>query len=195
MKDGLGYERVLLINGETRKYITHTYREGHGEVVEELLTANFPSSIHEDILQSVGIDLSLSEEERKRDPAFREKILRAYEYRCAVCAFDVRLGNLPIALEAAHIQWKQAGGPDVEVNGIALCVLHHKLFDLGAFTLSEQLKIMVSDRANGHVGFEEWLMRFHGKALSLPQRKTYYPKEDFRTWHVKEVFKGDSREI
>lgn len=165
------------------------------EIVEELLTANFPSSIHEDILQSIGIDLSVSEEERKRDPEFREKILRAYEYRCAVCAFDVRLGNLPIALEAAHIKWKQAGGPDVEVNGIALCVLHHKLFDLGAFTLSEQLKIMVSDRANGHAGFEEWLIRFHGKELRLPQRTAYFPKEDFRTWHVKEVFKGVFREL
>jgi len=71
---------------------------------------------------------------KKRDPAFRQKVLKAYEWRCAVCGFDVKLGTVAIALDAAHIRWHQAGGPDVENNGLALCVLHHKTFDLGAFT-------------------------------------------------------------
>ncbi len=91
--------------------------------------------------------------------------------------------------------WHQSGGPDTEVNGLALCSLHHKLSDRGAFTLSGNLEIMVSDRANGTQGFEEWLMRFHGKKLSPPQRKTYAPDESFRDWHVREVFKGDFREL
>jgi putative restriction endonuclease len=30
---------------------------------------------------------------RKRAPAFRKRILTAYEYRCAVCGFDVRLAG------------------------------------------------------------------------------------------------------
>ena len=81
---------------------------------------------------------------QRRDPNFRANVLRAYEYRCAVCGFDVRLGPSPVALEAAHIKWHQAGGPDLEVNGLALCVLHQRLFDRGAFTLSKQLQIMVS---------------------------------------------------
>jgi HNH endonuclease len=38
-------------------------------------------------------------------------------------------------LEAAHIKWFQARGPDVVQNGLALCSLHHKIFDLGAFTV------------------------------------------------------------
>jgi HNH endonuclease len=58
-------------------------------------------------------------------------VLTAYEYRCAVCGFDVRLGSVSIALDAAHIRWHQAGGADLEKNGLALCVLHHKTFDLG----------------------------------------------------------------
>jgi len=165
------------------------------DIVQELLDENFPSSIHEDILQSVGIDITVSDSQRKRDPEFREKILRAYEYKCAVCGFDVRLGHYPIALEAAHIKWKQAGGPDAEMNGLALCALHHKLFDRGAFTLTEDLEIMISDRAHGTEGFKEWLMRFHGKKLKSPQRATYLPDQNFRDWHVKEVFKGEYREI
>ncbi len=165
------------------------------EIVQGLLDSNFPPSVHEDILQSVGIDIAASALQKKRDPKFRDKILRAYEYKCAVCGFDVRLGHHPIALEAAHIKWKQAGGPDEEINGLALCTLHHKLFDRGAFTLTANLEIMISDRAHGTEGFEEWLMRFHGKKLKSPQRTTYLPEQSFRNWHVKEVFKGEYREL
>ena len=166
------------------------------EVIQNLLNAHFPSSLHEDILQAVGIEFPLPISNRQRiNPSFRVNILRAYEYKCAVCSFDVRLGTSPIALEASHIRWRQANGPDIEVNGLALCSLHHKLFDRGAFTLSDQLEVMVSDEAHGSVGFEEWLMRFHGEQISFPQRQSYYPHESFIDWHVREVFQGDYREL
>ena len=165
------------------------------EISRELLDAHFPSSIHEDILQAVGIEFPVQISRRKkRDPEFRENVLKAYEYRCAVCGFDVKLRYQPVALEAAHIKWHQAGGPDTEVNGLALCVLHHKLFDLGAFMLSRRLDILVSDDANGSVGFEEWLMRFHGEKIKFPQRHSFYPQANFIGWHVREVFKGSYRE-
>ena len=89
----------------------------------------------------------------------------------------------------------QAEGPDTEVNGLALCSLHHKLFDRGAFTLSQELEVLVSDEAHGSVGFQEWLKNFHGKEINFPQRQSYYPSEDFIGWHVREVFKGEYREL
>jgi putative restriction endonuclease len=166
------------------------------KIVQGLLDSNFPSSIHEDILQSVGIDLDSQRfEEKKRHPEFRENILRAYEYKCSVCGFDVRLGHFPIALEAAHIKWFQAGGPDTEVNWIALCALHHKLFDRGAFSISDKMNILVSTHANGTVGFQEWLMNFHGKKMTPPQRRDYCPDREFVEWHVSEVFRGEYREL
>lgn len=166
------------------------------EIVQNLLDAHFPSTLHEDILQTVGIELPLRVPSRQtRDPNFRENVLKAYEYKCAVCGFDVKLRHQPVALEAAHIKWHQAGGPDIEVNGLALCSLHHKLFDRGVFTLSEHLEVLVSEYANGSVGFEEWLMRFHGRTINFPQRQSYYPQGNFIGWHVKEVFKGASREL
>lgn len=165
------------------------------EIVQGLLDGHFPDTWHEDILQSAGIELTAKGVIRqRRDPKFRENILKAYEYRCAVCGFDVRLGLQPVALEAAHIKWHQAGGPDVEVNGLALCSLHHKLFDRGAFTLSDELEILVSENAHGSAGFQEWLMRFHGEKLNFPQRQTYYPNADYTHWHLNEVFQGDYRE-
>ena len=38
----------------------------------------------------------------------------------------------------AHIRWHQAHGPATIPNGIALCALHHELFDAGTFTLSSE---------------------------------------------------------
>ena len=114
----------------------------------------------------------------------------------AMCQLGRRFGVylLPVALEAAHIKWQQTGGPDTETNGLALCLLHQRLFDRGAFTLSKQLQIMVSDEAYGSAGFQEWLMGYHGEMLNFPQRKSYCPNERYIDWHVREVSQGECRE-
>ncbi|NDK55445.1 phosphorothioated DNA-binding restriction endonuclease [Pontibacter fetidus] len=167
-------------------------------IAETILEQNFPETLHQDILNAVGLDLAITpvgrvaKPVRKRDPLFRDSILKAYEYQCAVCGFSVRLRHQLLALEAAHIMWHQAGGPDVEVNGLALCATHHKLFDLGAFTVTEELKMRVSDEVNG-IGANEWLLRYDGKSIKAPQKKIYYPNSEFTTWHVNEVFKGGYR--
>ena len=139
------------------------------EISEIVLRNHFPDTIHEDILNAVGLDFD-KKINKFRDPKFRKKILSAYEYSCAVCGFNVRLGNNLIAVEAAHIKWHQAGGPDSEENGIALCAMHHKLFDRGVFTITSSRKILVAERAHGTNGFNEWLMCFHGKDLRTPIR-------------------------
>ena len=187
------------VNGGLKKeFYEAVYRDKKllGEIVAILLEVSFPSTVHEDILQAVGIDIEAAAAPgRARDPRFRERILCAYEYRCAVCGFNVRLGQTLVAVEAAHIKWHQAGGPDDETNGIALCSMHHKLFDRGVFTLSDGLTVQVSELAHGSAGFDEWLMAFHGKSIMPPQRPSYYPEAQYVSWHVKEVFKGYQRHI
>ena len=42
-------------------------------------------------------------------------------------------------------------------------------------------------------GFREWLLDFHGRQLRSPQRRTYYPVNQFTGWHVREVVQGPSR--
>lgn len=163
-------------------------------VVESILESHFPNTLHEDILEAVGIDLGLSwQRKSNRDPKFREYVLKAYEYQCAVCGFDVQLRGKPIALEAAHIKWHQAGGPDIENNGIALCTMHHKLFDKGAFTFNSDFTFHVSEYIHGQRGLNEWLMNYHGNTVRRPQRPQYFPKKSYLNWHVREVFKGPSK--
>ena len=187
------------VSGGFHEDIAHELQNNRklvSDIIQSLLDAHFPSSFHEDILQAVGIEFPFQISiPQTRDPNFRAKILKAYEYKCAVCGFDVKLRNQPVALEASHIRWRQAEGPDTEVNGLALCSLHHKLFDRGAFTLSQELEVLVSDEAHGTVGFQEWLKNFHGKEINFPQRQSYYPSGDFIGWHVREVFKGEYREL
>lgn len=162
------------------------------QVAEHLLLEILPDSTHADLLEEVGLDFATGLRQR-RDPKFRERILRAYEHRCAICDFNVRLGHILVGIEAAHIQWHQAGGPDSEENGIALCALHHKLFDRGVFTITDQREMMVAEHAHGTHGFEEWLMRYHGQKIRMPIHPLYLPRASFLHWHSREVFKGPAR--
>ena len=164
------------------------------EIACDLLERNFPSSIHDDILDAVGLELGVETITRaKRDPQFRTRILTIYGYTCAVCNFDVRLGESSIGVEAAHIKWHQAGGPDCERNGLALCILHHKLFDRGAFTVSDDRHVQVSENANGSQGFAEWLLSFHGQSIRSPLDSQYKPKDEYLHWHRRQVFREPAR--
>jgi putative restriction endonuclease len=131
---------------------------------------------------------------RRRDPGFRERVLRADEYRCCVCGFDLRIGLTPAGLEAAHIQWHHLGGPDIEPNGLSLCALHHKLFDLGAFTVepSEHRVIFSQHAISGGRGMAGEL-QFHGRAIHPPQHGGLLPAPEFLAWNVKNVFKAPAR--
>lgn len=193
--------KVLRDNKVQAGFIPEVYEllENDNDLVQQLseliLETHFPSSLRQDILDEVGLDfeanLSVGNQEKaKRDPRFRKRILEAYEYRCAICDFSVRMENTPIALEAAHIKWFQAGGPDVEANGLALCSLHHKLLDRGAMAIANDLKIIISEKANGHGGFQDWVLNFDGKSLRAPRNVDYLPSPDFTEWHIREVFQG-----
>jgi len=163
-------------------------------VARRLLTEHFPPSLHEDILERVGLGLEAIAVRPRRDPRFRLEVLRAYEYRCAICGFDGRLDTTPVALDAAHIRWWAAGGPDELGNGVALCVLHHKAFDLGAIGLTDDLRITVSRAFHGNDRTVELVHRFAGAPLHPPQAGLALPQEQYRRWHEREVFRGPARE-
>ena len=167
------------------------------QIAERLLQNHFPESLHSDILDEVGLTLESRWEstKRKRDPKFREAVLTAYRRRCAVCRLDIRLGQITIGLDAAHIRWHQTDGPDEVSNGIALCAFHHKAFDYGCFMIRSDGTIAISELLTGNDGLEEMLDRFHGKKIDLPVHPDHHPTRDHLEWHKKEVFKGDSRYI
>ena len=167
------------------------------KVVRILLDGYFPPSLHQDVLQATGLDglaspsvLSVKEVRfLKRDRRFREDVLRAYDYQCALCEFAVRVDNQSIGLEAAHIRWHTAHGPARIRNGLALCVLHHKLFDEGVFTLLKNLHVLVDPSASGQ-RLEESLGQFNGSKLSVvPGNSNEHPAHEYLEWHRTTVFR------
>lgn len=164
------------------------------EIARLLLSSHFPSSLHEDIAAAVGLDLEGTPSQH-RDPEFRTRVLRAYQFQCAICGFDLRVGTrgTPVGVEAAHIKWKQAQGPDDVSNGIALCALHHKMLDKGALHVTEDLHLLVSEAVYGSEPHLSRLRDRHGNRIRTPQRATYYPDGEVVTWHVNEVFRGPAR--
>jgi putative restriction endonuclease len=164
-------------------------------IAHRLLDAHFPPSLHDDILAAVGLDLgSQADVRRPRDPAFRDAVLRAYGFACAVCGLSLRLGNVPVGLEAAHIRWHSAGGPDEIANGLCLCSLHHKLFDRGVITLTDAADLLlVSADANG-ANLTEPLLRHHRQRVNRPNRRELVPAPDHVRWHHTQVFRGQARD-
>ncbi|WP_249826628.1 phosphorothioated DNA-binding restriction endonuclease, partial [Escherichia coli] len=157
-------------------------------LAQQILEAHFTESIQEEIADELGFDLQ--QIRKQRDPLFRKNVLRAYNYQCAICGFNMRHDDTTVALEAAHIKWKQHGGPCEIPNGLALCAIHHKAFDKGSIGLDENMRVLVSDAVNGGGIVERLFWDFDGKTIALPQVRRNYPYEGFVEWHRKEVFRG-----
>nr|WP_218056532.1 HNH endonuclease [Gilliamella apicola] len=138
---------------------------------------------------SKQLDFDLTEFNRQRDLKFRQLVLRAYNYQCAICGFDLRHDSIAIGLEAAHVKWKQHGGPCIVNNGLALCSLHHSAFDMGSIELDSSFKIKISSGVNGHQMVEKLFWVFEGKNILLPRVKEDYVHDRFIEWHLQEVFR------
>ena len=174
-------------------------------IAGELVARHFPQSIHEEVLEATIFPVSppyLDESEcrvdwlvtkrRWRDPTFRARVLSAYKGTCAVCEFSGRFLDLdqPLAIEAAHVKWHECDGPALVENGLALCALHHRLFDKGAFTVLPDLTVIVSPAVRGD-GVDNALGQYDNKYLHVRPRKGFPPpRPEFLHWHGNEVFKS-----
>jgi putative restriction endonuclease len=155
-----------------------------------VLSSHFADTIHDEILNAVGLPSGdAGDIFPYRSTAFRRDVLRAYRYSCAVCSLSLRLDDSTIGLDAAHIKWRQAQGPDVVSNGLALCISHHKLFDLGTFTITPALTILVSDRVSGSSHVADLLLGYHKRSISATTHPAFRPQPQFMKWHREHVFR------
>jgi putative restriction endonuclease len=162
---------------------------------EILLEAEFPGTLHDEILTELGFDFGGEGSwvfQARRDPTFRARVLLAYAFRCAVCDFHLQIDHAPLGLDAAHIRWKQLMGPDLVNNGLSLCTLHHRLFDRGAFTVNEERRVLVSGQVVGD-SLKDALMRFHGSPVQEPREPEFLAGSEHLAWHGREVFRGPAR--
>lgn len=115
----------------------------------------------------------------KREPWFRERVLTAYDFRCALTGMRLVNGGGASEVEAAHIQSVKDGGPDLIQNGLALSRTVHWMFDRHLITFSDDLSLirtpMLSDEASRFIG--------NVTALNIPVRAADAPNLSFVAHH------------
>lgn len=171
-----------------------------GRAVELVLASHFPSSLHQEIKDSIGftsVELNSAiavdtVSRQRRNPAFRPAVLKAYRRRCAVCESNIRLEDEIFDLDAAHIKWHSHGGPSEVHNGLALCGFHHRAFDRGALGLEKDgtdFRVIIAGDIDGDGGLLHLLTSFDHKSILLPARSGDAPNPEFVEWHRDEVFR------
>jgi putative restriction endonuclease len=187
----IGLARTIGIKGGFPPAIAEQLRQDQSllrEVAHAVLDQAFPPSLHNAITATVGLDLEGPAAVRRRDPRFAYDVLVAYRRRCAFCGLGLRLGDALVAIDAAHIRWHAASGPSTLDNGLALCALHHRLFDQGALTLDNDYRIRLADELSGE-GLAD-LGRLEGKPSAVPENAEARPAAAHLLWHHRQVFKG-----
>lgn len=187
-------KRELIENHVSGGFDEHSYQilcetpEMINKLAQQIMTERFPESVQLVLADLLGFDFTALM--KARDPRFRDIVLRAYHSRCAFCGYDLRLDGALVGLEAAHIRWKQYGGPCEVNNGLALCSLHHSAFDRGAIGIDEHLTIRISDGVNRSPVVDQLFWQRDGQKLFLPQDKAFWPANNFIEWHQSQVFKS-----
>jgi putative restriction endonuclease len=169
-----------------------------------LLDLHFTPALEPMICGQAGLDLPALEAtgpghrtpvaaRRPRVSGFAEAVLRAYAYQCAMCGFDGRLGRNPVAIQAAHVHWHSRGGPDAVANALALCALHHVLFDLGVVGITPDHHITVAPDYVATTSAGRAVDGLAGQPILDVRPGQSSVDIVYIDWHRVQVFKGDHR--
>jgi putative restriction endonuclease len=120
-------------------------------LIESLLDHHFRETMPNDIRLAAGLHDAGDTlyKGKQRDPSFRQCVLDAYQYKCAICGYKLGYRNTLIGAKTAPIQWHNSQGPDAVNNGLALCSIHHKLLDYSAIGFNDNLELLIATGVNG----------------------------------------------
>jgi putative restriction endonuclease len=114
--------------------------------------------------------------QRLHQPEFRNRVMNAYQTRCAVC----QLKKLPL-LEAAHITADtETEGLPVVTNGVALCRIHHGAFDENILGISPDYQVRIRKDVLAETDgpmLKHGLQQMDGRTLWLPKRADERPDQ------------------
>ena len=115
--------------------------------------------------------------QRLHQTAFRQRVLRAYQTRCAVCT----LRHAPL-LDAAHIlaDGHERGQPIV-ANGLSMCKIHHAAFDANILGIRPDAVVEIRSDVLAEIDgpmLRYGLQQHHGDVLHLPRAAIDRPDRD-----------------
>lgn len=116
-------------------------------------------------------------EQRVHQPAFRARVMLAYDGTCCVC----RLKH-PELLDAAHIIEDAADqGDPVVPNGLSLCKIHHAAYDRELLGISPDYQVHINvallEEVDGPM-LKHGLQEMHGQRIVTPTRAPDRPDRE-----------------
>ena len=135
----------------------------------------------------VGEDRVIRTTVRIGQDFFRAAVLSAYNEKCCITGLAI-----PRLLEASHIvPWNhdRANRTNPQ-NGLLLSVLHHRAFDAGVITISDDMEVHVAPKykSRGDEFFTNAIGRYQGSPIVRPEK--FAPNPDFLAYHREHVFQG-----
>jgi len=117
---------------------------------------------------------------------FRKSVFLSFQNTCCITGIKI-----PELLVASHIKpWskdlKQGANPE---NGLCLNGLHDKAFDRGLLTLSDDFKVVLSDkilRLTKDETIVKYFLPYQNKEILKPKR--FMPHHEFLEYHRKNIF-------
>lgn len=152
-----------------RVWTTHLVRLGRSvsgdTYVLQSATDAAASSVEGDAVERVLREIV----QRRGQPDFRERLLAAYNRRCAVTGCDAIA-----ALEAAHIRPYSGASSCRVTNGLLLRADIHSLFDLNLIGIDPRSLMIVLAQEIRHTSYKA----LNGKSLALPDDARSHPSKD-----------------
>jgi len=121
---------------------------------------------------------------RKRETRFAFEVLPAYDFTCTLTSYRMVAEDGTTILDAAHIHSFSHGGPCTGDNGLALSKTAHWLFDLGFWSLSDDLYVLIKKKDFHDTGNVELLLK-PKDGLSLEKFPVFNNRSDpgYLAWH------------
>lgn len=127
-----------------------------------------------------------------RSTAFRRVVVEAYNHTCAVCRLRIVTPEGRTSVAAAHIvPWSHSHNDDPR-NGMALCGLHHWIFDQGLIGITSEYTIKTSPVLLLEGQYTEPISALDGIELYKPSERILWPARIALRWHLDNVFRPAS---
>ena len=154
--------------------------EGYGEQL--IQDTQHPFLMQKDVA-------SIQVETPVRNAGFRKAIMKIYDYKCAVCALDIRTASGASITDAAHIIPFSVFYNDDIRNGLSLCKSHHWAFDARLFSLNETYHVIVPPISHEHEPTERMLSELRDKRIWTPPVERHCPNQEALAWHRERVMR------
>ena len=124
--------------------------------------------------------------ESGRSARFKTQVVTGYQFTCVLTGYRLTTAEQAGIVEAAHIHAHAKSRNNDPDNGLALTPTAHALFDLGLWSVSDDLRVLVKPaaaftEASPIGGFS--LRALAGKTLVIPAATPLRPHPSHLRWH------------